>query len=383
MSSGLLSKTNAQTPASSGTVSGAASTFQKLERVKAGLAALRSGCDYHGVSLNQALLSSIKLYVSDQFSIKEIIGFTLYVPEIRRQLPILISKQRSLAKLAATNPASLQDQTENKSVFYELCRAANLPIPECYGVFKDGGGVDIDGGALEGKADWVAYFKRRLPSHFVIKELGGAYGSGFAAFERRGDEFILPDGHTTDAAGFYDELCRKPDDERILQQRLFDHPDLEALSGRPGLQTIRINTTMNDDGSVSLLFYWLKVCVGDNVVDNFSMGSTGNLAGFGYLDKGVLKGARGRHPSGVGLTTVHTHPKTGMAFDGFRIPLWDEAVKLAKKAHREAFSSFGSLGWDIAVTPEGPKLIETNVWWDPPMFATMVMTDDDWRRVFG
>jgi hypothetical protein len=133
---------------------------------------------------------------------------------------------------------------------------------------------------------------------------------------------------------------------------------------------------------VSVLFYILKVPVGDNITDNFAMGTTGNLIAFGDRDHGVLTGARTLDPSGSGLTTIHVHPDTGTRLDGFRIPFWQEALDLAKQAHK-SFSEFGFLGWDLALTKDGPKFLEANVWWDPPTYAPQVMLREDWKLIFG
>lgn len=358
------------------------SIMRKLQQIDAAIRQLRKGCHYYDASLVAALASTLKLYLRDQFSLKEILGYGLYIPRLRDDLPILISKEKSLAKLAKTNPREEQAVTENKAIFYQRCREAGLPIPETYGVFDRGQGTDRDGAALRGKDDWVSYFAATLPAHFIIKDVGGAYGSGFGAFERCNGHYREAGGRMFDGAGLYEELVRRSDSGLVVQERLFDHSDLEALSGRPGLQTMRVNTEMDAKGKVSLLFYWLKIRVGDNLADNFSMGTVGNLAGFGKWNEGVLEGARTCEPCGSGFRTVYTHPETGVSLKGFSIPLWEQAIELAKTAHR-SFAKCGTLGWDVAMTPTGPRIIETNIWWDPPLFAPQVMSRGEWRRVFG
>lgn len=356
--------------------------LRKIGQVTAAYGRLRAGCKAYGLPVTAALAEVIPMYVRDRFSLKEIVGYGLYIPRMRNDLPVLISKERSLAKLARTNPPQEQSTTENKSVFYRLCRAAGLPIPQTYGVFDHGRGTDAGGAELEGRDAWVSYFATTLPEHFIVKDVGGAYGSGFAAFERCDGRYRKIGGGLFDGPGLFDELVQRSNSGLVIQERLFDHPDLEKLSGRRGLQTIRINTEMHPDGTVSLLFYWLKIRVGDNVTDNFSMGTVGNLAGFGKRDEGVLEGARTPDICGSGFRTIDTHPDTGVSLKGFRIPFWTQAVDLAKTAHR-SFPKCGTLGWDIAVTPTGPRIIEANIWWDPPLFAPQVMPPAEWRRVFG
>ena len=343
----------------------------------------RTCATHHGISFVGALLATMRLYCFGQFSLKEIIGYALYAPKVRLSVPVLISKEASLAKLARINSHGQQHQTEDKSVFYAKCQGVALPVPVTYGVFEGGRGTDRFGQTLDGREPWVRYFKSALPECFIVKEREGAYGSGFAAFERESSGFRrVGQARTGDCDWLYDELIGQVPISLVIQERFFDHPDLEVLSGCKGLQTLRVNTYLEEDGSVSILFYMLKVLVGTNVSDNFSMGTKGNLIGIGDPQIGVLTGARTLHPSGSGLISIDRHPVTGIPFRGFRIPLWSEAIDLAKKAHR-FFPEFGALGWDIALTSDGPKLIEANAWWDPPLYAPEIMSNENWRRLFA
>jgi hypothetical protein len=53
------------------------------------------------------------------------------------------------------------------------------------------------------------------------------------------------------------------------------------------------------------------------------------------------------------------HPDTGEAIEGRVLPFWDEARRLAIRAHR-AFADRVVIGWDIAILENGPILIEGN-----------------------
>jgi hypothetical protein len=60
------------------------------------------------------------------------------------------------------------------------------------------------------------------------------------------------------------------------------------------------------------------------------------------------------------------HPKTGVRITGRRLPDWPQVLDLAQKAH-QIFSECVFIGWDIALTPDGPLLVEGNVGWDVEM----------------
>jgi hypothetical protein len=112
------------------------------------------------------------------------------------------------------------------------------------------------------------------------------------------------------------------------------------------------------------------------------MGTTGNLIAYGDQDAGILRGAVNIHECGSGMKVVEAHPETGVAFDGFRLPFWSDAVELVTGAQRY-FAELPTLGWDIALTGDGPAIIEANSRWDPPLYAPFLMSDEAWQRIFG
>jgi hypothetical protein len=101
----------------------------------------------------------------------------------------------------------------------------------------------------------------------------------------------------------------------------------------------------------------LKTNSTNEPMDNFSQG--GIVIGID-LDTGKLKkNGIMQYPQNQMFTH---HPLTGTEFLGFQIPFWQELKKLAEKAQR-VFDQIKSVGWDIAVTPNGPVIIEGNQDW--------------------
>lgn len=58
-----------------------------------------------------------------------------------------------------------------------------------------------------------------------------------------------------------------------------------------------------------------------------------------------------------------THPDTNIKFEGFEIPYYKEAIKAVCTAHK-LFYNINTIGWDIAITEEGPIFIEGNDNWE-------------------
>jgi hypothetical protein len=57
---------------------------------------------------------------------------------------------------------------------------------------------------------------------------------------------------------------------------------------------------------------------------------------------------------------LEVHPKTGVTIRGFEIPLYKEAVDLCLEAALVE-PRVGYVGWDVAITPDGPALVEGNL----------------------
>jgi hypothetical protein len=311
-------------------------------------------------------LRLLQRYIFDQFSLQEIRAYAVLASDVVDTYPVLISKEGSLKKLARINSQRLQWQTENKEKFYEICESRGIGFPKVCAII--GGG----------RQTW----KHELPTDFICKDIAGAYGSGFAVFKRIGvDEVKVNNGPTEKLESVLQRLTAGGS-KLLLQERLFDHPDLQAISGRPTLQTIRIVTFRDADGTHRMLYWLIKLVIGSNISDNIAYGKTGNVIAFGDRSSGNIKAARTLHPSGAGLHTIYNHPESNRALNEFAVPLWQEAVDMVLNAHR-FFPDFRALGWDVAVTPEGPKILEANAWWDPPRVVPQLLTPEDWRTIFG
>ena len=73
---------------------------------------------------------------------------------------------------------------------------------------------------------------------------------------------------------------------------------------------------------------------------------------------GRLGGAVTPDPT-VMIVPLDRHPDTGLAFAGFQLPHWAAATALAVRAHA-ALPAIAVVGWDVALTPDGPVIVEGN-----------------------
>ena len=74
-------------------------------------------------------------------------------------------------------------------------------------------------------------------------------------------------------------------------------------------------------------------------------------------------GRAGKSKRKYGSVLAERHPQTGFVFEGAILPFWDELKELVGRAAR-ALVPLRALGWDIAICPDGPRVVEANQHYD-------------------
>lgn len=140
----------------------------------------------------------------------------------------------------------------------------------------------------------------------------------------------------------------------LAEEYVVQHSSLMGLSPS-GLNTIRVFTQL-DGTDVVFLGARLRISI-NSQVDN--MGA-GNIAAPVDIETGKITGP-GVY-SDITKKEEKVHPVTNQLIVGFEIPFWKEIIEMTVKAsllHPEN----KSIGWDIAITENGPELIEGNHNW--------------------
>ena len=144
----------------------------------------------------------------------------------------------------------------------------------------------------------------------------------------------------------------------LVEEILPQHPQMAKLNPHV-LNTVRV-ATYTDADDVHILAAAMRTNArADKCTDNMHGEGdglaclldpqTGKVVGYTYNNR---------------MKRFETHPLTGIPFMGFQVPLWDEALDMVREAARKAYGyNCHWIGWDVAITPDGPALIEAN--WRP------------------
>ena len=139
----------------------------------------------------------------------------------------------------------------------------------------------------------------------------------------------------------------------IFQEAIDQHEEINNVFSN-SINTVRIETYLNKNNEVQIIGGFMRFGFGRSYLDNISSG--GFMVPIDFK-KGIL------HDKGYtaminGSKTITKHPTTGYLISGFKIPFFQDSIKLCKKFAQRIPNRI--VGWDVAITPTGPLIIEGN-----------------------
>lgn len=219
----------------------------------------------------------------------------------------------------------------DKYMFYKYMSKNSLPVPEVFGVIKNGKLYSSD-------LNNISIEKWKNEKDYFVKDVDGECASFVKHISTYKElEKILPNMNK----GTY-----------ILQKAIHQSEQMKKINSG-SINTLRIITVKSGE-KIKVLSSLLRV--GTNVTGNVDNWAAGGLA-IGIQDNGYLK-KYGFYKPGHGMKTA-IHPDSKIIFEEYKVPMLEEAYKLAIKAHK-FFYNVGAIGWDIAITEDGPIFVEGN-----------------------
>ena len=171
-----------------------------------------------------------------------------------------------------------------------------------------------------------------------VKPLSGSSGVGVERFEP--DDFA-------DRAAFLKRLREKGD--CIVEETVVQHAEMARLY--PGsVNTVRIATLLGEKAE-GIVYAFLRIGNG-RVMDNID---AGGMAARVDLNTGVLNSVAADKKG----QEFSRHPLTDTQIPGFQLPFFEQAKAMCLDAMR-VVPQVRFVAWDVAITQEGPLMIEGN-----------------------
>ncbi len=182
-------------------------------------------------------------------------------------------------------------------------------------------------------------FQKFIQKHnpIIVKPIDGSGGKGVEKYEI--------DEESNVKALFNTLLIRG---QLLIEECITQHEDINKLYA-DSVNSLRL-FTFYDGKNTNVLNSVFKIGNG-GVTDNFSSGSMYTFVS----DEGkILCPAIDQDDN-----YFDVHPITKEKIVGFNIPMYKEACELVKKASK-VVPEIKYIGWDVAITPNGPVIIEGN-----------------------
>lgn len=299
-----------------------------------------------GASLSQYLTTWINkwwMQVWHQFRISDQGDIQLLHPDNRRRIRSHMPC-RELQVINNTSNRQVQGWLgiEEKLSFARFCQKHSLPHPLILAASDT---------SLISTSEWPA-------SDLFLKPANMGKGMGMEVIQHVPETgswlSTAGDSITSESIGAYAKK-RYQGGPWLLQPRLMNASEWRGLAPR-ALSTIRIITGRIPNGEPTMIGSFVRFPMEDAIIDNLSAGGVG---------AGVL-GENGIMTSGWVWHGPHivykTHPDTGARIEGAQLHRWPELKELALQAHRDV-GNWSTVGWDVALSTEGPLLIEANLNW--------------------
>lgn len=200
---------------------------------------------------------------------------------------------------------------------------------------------------------------RPLPADDLVlkpSDGGGGIGVEILRYQPAEMKWLGVDGVSVNTGSLAAYAHSRLGNERWLVQMRLRNAD-SWRSFTPGaLATVRVVTGRIESAPPFVLGAYLRMPKAGADADNLCLGGIGAIldAKTGILNPG--------HTYRECFIDYTHHPDTGARIPGTVLPNFDEIMKLAIRAHVAA-GRWHSIGWDIALTPDGAILIEANLHW--------------------
>lgn len=233
----------------------------------------------------------------------------------------------------------------DKLVFGQYVASLGFPTPKNTFIYQQRNLYNLSTGKIAGAEDLLAE-----DNEYFCKLIYGECGKGIYKVSVKG-HILYVDGKERNISDFFMELG---DNSFLFQEAISQHETISSIYPL-SINTMRIVTLRDANGVPQYLDSIIRIGAGGNVVDNWAAG--GLVVGIN--EDGTMRKA-GIREFKVNGEVYHTvHPDTGVSFEGIKIPFFKESIEMAKRLH-SFMPTIGAIGWDVAITPDGPCFIEGN-----------------------
>lgn len=349
---------------------------------------LRKYTAVHQLPLLKTLVDVVRYKIRYELSIEEQIQSALYLPSAKKNPGERMVARTKIVRILKRLNAYPVDMIVDKGLFTYYAKAMNALTPKTLLVFESSKcsdhchGRTQSGQIITSKKQWLRFLRANLGAGFIVKAALGDGGRDIGVFRMQEDGRYLSKNEYYTVEEIYNEIAiKRAYGKCVVQEIAENHEEVVKVTGSKTLQCLRILTVKSRAGGIQLFSVAFKIAGNPtNDTDHFHLGATGNLYAVIDKQKKSIENIFSFDYKRLEFTKMNHHPFTGEKLKGWKVPLIEESIQLAIDMHR-GLSSLQAIGWDIAVTPDGPMVIEGNSLWGSSGRYLPYFSEDDLKSL--
>ena len=275
-----------------------------------------------------------KLY-SNNYSTKNVLNF---MPETVMYYKILPEINNNIRLL------------DDKNIFEEICKGNNLPIPPTLLKIKKGTIFDRNSNIVDSD-DKLNKTLFRMKSNKIFMKPSDASSGGNEIILFRHDNTTNSYKNNKKDVLDYKLLQKLSYRDWIVQEAVKQVEELNRINPS-SINTFRVLTYFSPRIGAKVLCCTLRCGANESIVDNVHRGGL-------HLNIGLRDGSMADVAYDGKKNFYLEHPDSKYVFKGKKITKIKEIINLSVRS-ANLFPDIVCIGWDIALTPKGPIVIEGN-----------------------
>ncbi len=256
------------------------------------------------------------------------------------------------------NPVKYYIVARNKFMAHKMLENTGIRKSTLYGYYQPEGRVGVNDEIASDLAGVLRILRDKSVDSCVIKTTESSHGDNVwvirhIEYQERDAVLERFDGQRLMLS---DVLGNQP----LLFEGVVRQTQQFADFNASSVNTVRFMTALYPDGEAKLVAAFIKIGRAGRCVDN--AGGGGNVDVCVDPDSGTIRYAI-QYDGWRRITDIDNHPDSGNPLNGVVIDNW-QAIKQQVLAYQQAFPYIKTAGWDIAITDDGPVVIEVNDMWD-------------------
>lgn len=260
--------------------------------------------------------------------------------------------------LELLNPLKYLSLARNKYVAHKMLENTGIRTSELYCYYQPEARYSENTECAGDLAGVLHILKDKAVQGCVIKTTESSHGDNVWVI--KSIDYQENDAILTRFDGQQLALSSVLGDEALIFESVVRQTAQLAAFNPSSVNTVRFMTALYPDGSAKVVATFMKIGRAGRCVDN--AGGGGNVDVCVELATGEIRHAI-QFDGWRNVKDIDSHPDSGAQLNGIVLENW-ASVKAEVIRFQQAFPYCKVAGWDIALTDEGPVVIEINDFWD-------------------